>query len=228
MKPLEKFLENCQRIREQVLADADLQERIREIQTHRKWDHKATTGNANYATLKPFELGLKQRQKDDLSYWKVEPPVTAYLWQKDVPISSFLVVVNETQESLTYLVEDFGTMVNDPYKLLSEEERATRRATSQQSRDLIDRIRKERERIQQHGRNRRIELTGNAMGYPKNNPRWCVAVFDLDPGASFTGEFDALEGGWQDTFGGEDTEYKFLLNIYTRLLDLSLKIIEDS
>lgn len=217
MNYIEEFFRNCDSVRDEVAKDRIIQKRIRQLKEHGGWDHRGS-GNADYSSLKKLKLGLKGRIKD-LNYHKVEAPMAAYLWQPDIPVTSFVVVVGETGSSLFYLVEDFGQLVDRPSDLLSQREQAVEmQYLSPESRRLLEEIDEEEKRIMSHTESKGIEVNEMAMGYPVDNEKWTVVLHDLDPGASYTGKFDDPNGGWFDTFNGKKTKFSKLIKIYDRIM----------
>ncbi len=172
MSDLDMFYQNCLEVRARILSDPELQARIKEIMDKRLW--KEHGESASYAPLEGTGLGVKRRH--NLSYDpEIELVVTAHLWAPTIPVSRLIVVVrqegvtmhnkgkDETYKALTYLVEDFGT-TDDHYNRL------------------------EAERIIEHARTRGIELSRLAIRNKKHTEQ--LVIYDLDPGASFTGDFD--------------------------------------
>jgi len=199
-KDIPIFFKRCKEISEMVLNNTnDLQTKIIRILKNCEQGFSGHSGQAQYAAVENFKIGIKRRHKDELNYWRVEPIITSYLWRPSLPISSFLLIIGETEYNITYLVEDFGSLVDGIVQ-------------NNETEDEIKRIKKlcyERE----------VGLFNLSMAYSSNHPKWKIVVHDLDPGASFSGEFDKRG---LDIFRDRKSKYDPLLNIEKRIYAISL------
>lgn len=221
---LKQFYQQCMAVKQTVIDDVELQSKLETIIKERKWTHHGE--NASYAVVQPLKIGIKRRFKNEDYKHLIEITVNADLWAPDIPVSDFIVVVHEDVSSLTYLVRDFGDvnctnirkllpthLQYTPYEDLPKKEQA-----------LMDQVSIVKNRILEHSKKRGIEL-GLALKYSKNytSP---VIVYDLDPGASFMGEFDddIYKGRLNATFEGKRTKYRRLKTIADKLLSDEMRI----
>jgi hypothetical protein len=203
MNHLEQWFENCLKIKEEVLLDKSLQARIKEIESNGHYNKMRTY--AEYTTLIPSRLGLKRRSKQ-LSMHKCETSLNGYLWTPDMPFSSFIVVVGETNSHLIYLMEDFSPLGG--IEKYEHQEQV--------------------EKIKEYSNSNGVDLSHiSAMAYSsveKNG--WNFFVHDLDPTNSFLGDFYSKYFSIFPINNSKSKIEKFqiLHDIYERLISIEYRI----
>lgn len=115
---LEKFFGNCKAVKDRIERDERLLDKVRRAFIHvrnlpgeglrENECEEIRTNFTGYVRLEPRTIGLKHRMFQN--FGKTEVAVTGDLYNSGIIVPSFVVILTDGFDGITYLTEDFGKL----------------------------------------------------------------------------------------------------------------------